>query len=86
MFFSLLQVALVLGSLPVYVVLGGILWAGEIWGEKAVVFTLPLNAPLLLLASSFTGWALAAAGAVCGVGMMALKLPLLPYCYSHMQR
>jgi hypothetical protein len=74
-----LQVVFILGSLPVYVVLAGVLWTGTVWSEKAVVFCLPLNAFIFLLASTYTTWLLAVAGLVAGAAMMILKLPLLPY-------
>lgn len=85
-FFGFLEVVAVLASLPVYLVLAGIMWRGEIWSEQAVVFTMPLNAFVMLLGTSYTAWALAVAGFVCGVGMMMIKLPLLPYNYELMQR
>ncbi|KAK7107994.1 hypothetical protein V1264_015800 [Littorina saxatilis] len=81
-----LEIVSVFASLPVYIVLAGIMWRGEIWSEKAVVFMLPMNALLVLLGTSFTSWALCVAGAVCGIGMMMFKLPLLPYNCQIMQR
>lgn len=76
----------VLLSLPVYVVLAGILWLDEVWSEKAVVFTLPMNALVFLLGSSYTAWALAGAGMISGVGMMMYRLPLVPFVPDDMQR
>lgn len=73
------EIMAVLGSLPVYAVLWTITWSGQIWSEKLVVFTMPVNCLVFLFASSFTAWALAGAGTVCGLGMMIYKLPLVPY-------
>ncbi|XP_076444586.1 uncharacterized protein LOC143282735 [Babylonia areolata] len=86
MLLGLVEVAVVLASLPVYVVMGGILWEGRIWSEKAVVFSMPLNALLLVAGSSYTAWVLCAAGFVCGLGMMVFRLPLLPNNFEPLQR
>ncbi|KAK7503200.1 hypothetical protein BaRGS_00005465 [Batillaria attramentaria] len=85
-FFGICELLSVLFSLPVYVVLFGIMWKGEIWSEKAVVFTMPLNALVFLFGSSYTAWMLSVAGFVCGIGMMMLKLPLLPYNHHELRR
>ncbi|PVD29223.1 hypothetical protein C0Q70_11820 [Pomacea canaliculata] len=85
-FLGILEMLAVLLSLPVYVVLAGILWLDEVWSEKAVVFTLPMNALVFLLGSSFTAWALAGAGMISGVGMMMYRLPLVPFVPDDMQR
>ncbi|KAL8579558.1 hypothetical protein ACOMHN_025511 [Nucella lapillus] len=73
------EVVSVVGSLPVYAVLCGVLWCGEVWGEQVVVFTVPLNAFVFLLATGYTAWALCVCGFVCGVGLMVYKLPMAPY-------
>ena len=84
--FGLLEVSAVVTSLPVYVVLAGVMWNGHIWSEKAVVFTLPLNVYITIFASSYSAWALAVVGLVSGLGLMLLKLPFLPYNCEYMQR
>ena len=75
---GVVEILVTAAAIPVYVVLWGILWKDEVLSEKAVVFTVPLNTVLYLVASSYTSWTVATCGLVAGVWLMVAKLPMLP--------
>ena len=75
-----LEMCLILGTLPIYYVLWGVLWKSMVLlPEPAVVFALPLNFALLLYGSSWTCWVLAFVGASSSVWMMSTHFKLIPY-------
>lgn len=77
---SLLEVSLLLGSLPTFYVLWGILWKNElVLSEQVVVFILPLYFCIMLYGSSFTSFTYGIMGAVASIWMMTTHLPLIPY-------
>lgn len=77
---SLLEVFLVLGSLPTFFVLWGILWKNDlVLSEQVVVFVLPLYFCIMLYGSSFTSFTYGIMGAVASIWMMSSHLPLIPY-------
>ncbi|CAC5417622.1 unnamed protein product [Mytilus coruscus] len=74
------ELILVLFSIPNCYILWGLLYDNVLFlNEQVVIFTLPLNFPLILYSSSYTGWALAVAGIVSSVWMMFAKFALQPY-------
>lgn len=76
----IVEIFLVLGHLPVFYILWGVLWKKElILSEQFVVFLLPLNLPLILYGTSYTSWAMSVTGIITSLWMMAHVLPLKPY-------
>lgn len=74
------EIILVLFSIPNCYILWGLLYDNVlVLNEQVVIFTLPLNFPLILYSSSYTGWALAVAGIVSSIWMMFAKFALQPY-------
>ncbi|XP_041351647.1 uncharacterized protein LOC121370463 [Gigantopelta aegis] len=83
-FCGVMEILMTAATVPVYIVLWGILWKDEILSEKAVVFTVPLNMVLFFVGSSYTTWALATSGLIAGVWLMIAKLPMLPSGVDYM--
>ncbi|XP_071135715.1 uncharacterized protein [Mytilus edulis] len=74
------EIILVLFSIPNCYILWGLLYDNVlVLNEQVVIFTLPLNFPLILYSSSYTGWALAVTGIVSSIWMMFAKFALQPY-------
>lgn len=74
------EILLVLASLPNLHILWGILYDNVLYlTETVTVLTLPLNFPLILYSSSYTGWVFAAANIAASLWMMMTKFALQPY-------
>ncbi|CAG5134349.1 unnamed protein product [Candidula unifasciata] len=73
------EVLLVFLTFPVFYAAWVILWEGKVVFEPAVVFLTPYSLLLVMLATTYTAWILAAACLVMGFWMMKFKLPMVPY-------
>ena len=74
------EILLVLFSIPNFYILWGILYDNVLYlTEIITVLTLPLNFPLILYSSSYTGWVFATVNMAASVWMMMTKFALQPY-------
>lgn len=74
------EILLVVLLIPNYYILWALLYDNVLYlTETVVVFSIPLNFPLILYSSSYTGWTLAVTGIVSSLWMMFTKFSLQPY-------
>ncbi|XP_005097139.1 uncharacterized protein LOC101863811 [Aplysia californica] len=80
------EVLMALVSIPIFYVMWGILWKGEVLSEPAVVFLTPYSFLLVMCATSYSAWLLALATLVSGMWMMMYRLPMVPYGVDYEDR
>ncbi|XP_048239676.1 uncharacterized protein LOC124140327 [Haliotis rufescens] len=77
------EILLLISTIPVYIVLWGVLWKNEIISENMVVFAMPLNGFMYLVGTTYTIWTVATYGLMSAIWMMVYKLPMVPYAMQY---